>query len=265
MPERGGRALVNPAGSEESDTENFSAVKAAPFDVKAGIAEFFASMLFVIIGCGAATDYGAATPLTKLILAFAFGMSIMCLAYATAHLSGGQINGAVTWSLVLGGELPVVQGVVNLLMQLAGSVVGAVILSQIVTCEMDATASLGSNVINKDYGVSHALFGEILGTFMLCLVVYEVAVSTASGAGPNACLAIGFAVFLAHLLLLPIDGCSINPTRSFGPAVVATYIRPCEATGTDPMSDLWVMWLGPLIGGTIASGVKMAFKPRDGR
>merc|ERR1711948_236516 len=93
-------------------------------------------------------------------------------------------------------------------------------------CDKDMTKSLGSNVIAKDAEVS-AFFGEIFGTFLLCFTVFMTAVSKNATAGVNACLAIGFSVFLAHLLLLPIDGCSINPTRSFGPAVVGR-IRDCE-------------------------------------
>jgi len=70
-------------------------------------------------------------------------------------------------------------------------------------------------------------------------------------------IAIGFAVFLAHLVLLPIDGCSINPTRSFGPALVSA-IRGCEA-GAKGMANLWVMILGPLIGASLAAAYQLPF------
>merc|ERR1712217_63175 len=84
-------------------------------------------------------------------------------------------------------------------------------------------------------------------------------VSPKSKAGANACIAIGFAVFLAHLILLPIDGCSINPTRSFGPAIV-NAIRNCDDTAsTSGLEDLWVMWLGPLIGAGLAAALQFPF------
>jgi glycerol uptake facilitator-like aquaporin len=102
------------------------------------------------------------------------------------------------------------------------------------------------------------LLGEVLCTFLLCYVVWETAVSKRSKVGQNACIAIGFAVFLAHLIMLPIDGCSINPTRSFGPAVVAAW-RACDGHTPGGLKDLWVMWLGPLLGGALAALVQKPF------
>merc|ERR1711937_87944 len=85
------------------------------------------------------------------------------------------------------------------------------------------------------------------------------AVSSKSTAGPNACIAIGFAVFLAHLILLPIDGCSINPTRSFGPAIVGK-IRDCDSTASEKgLEQLWVMFVGPLVGAAIAAALQYPF------
>jgi len=245
----------------DSEEEQSSASETTPaVNLKAALAEFMASTMFVIIGCGTACNYGAGTPTTKLIVAFAFGMGILTLAYAISHLSGGQINGAVTWSLVIGGELTLLQGVVNVLAQLSGSVLAALILTQVVSCDNDITKNLGSNVVNPKYGDLHALIGEAIGTFLLTMVVFETAVNPASGSGPNTCLAIGFAVFLAHLLLLPIDGCSINPTRSFGPAVISK-LRGCANYGEGGLRDLWVMCVGPLIGASIAAITRLVFKP----
>jgi len=122
------------------------------------------------------------------------------------------------------------------------------------------TQTLGTNIVNRVvYGQGYALVGEIFGTFLLCYVVWETAVSSKSTTGQNACIAIGFAVFLAHLLLLPIDGCSINPTRSFGPAVVSQF-RNCNKEASDKgIEDLWVMWLGPLVGAGLAALVQRPF------
>merc|ERR1719375_1916288 len=121
------------------------------------------------------------------------------------------------------------------------------------------TLSLGTNVIAREkYGVGRALVGEILGTLLLCYVVWETAVSKKSTTGQNACIAIGFAVFLAHLLLLPIDGCSINPTRSFGPAIIGR-IRNCEGSSDKGIEDLWVMFVGPLTGAALAAALQIPF------
>ena len=172
--------------------------------------------------------------------------------------SGGHTNCAVTFSLVLGGQVPWYQGIANLLAQLLGSVLGACFLCIVFPCNGDMTKTLGTNVVNREvYGVGRALAGEIFGTLLLCYVVWETAVSSKATVGQNACIAIGFAVFLSHLILLPIDGCSINPTRSFGPAIVGK-IRDCQTAEGGPsvygsgqgaekaLEDLWVMWLGPL-------------------
>mmetsp|Transcript_33157 Transcript_33157/g.88046 ORF Transcript_33157/g.88046 Transcript_33157/m.88046 type:complete len:221 (-) Transcript_33157:412-1074(-) len=185
----------------------------------------------------------------------AFGMGILVLAYAAGHHSGGQINCAVTFSLVLGGQVPWFQGVANLVAQLAGSLLGAIILAMIFPCGMDQTHNLGSNVINPDYGGMSALIGEIFMTFLLCYVVWETAVT--ARCGQAACIPIGFAVFLAHVVLLPIDGCSINPTRSFGPAVISS-MRGCDGY-VSGWGTIWVTWLGPLLGGALAALVQIAF------
>jgi len=221
-------------------------------DTRAVAAEFLAMILFVIIGCGVACGHGASDGETRLIVAFAFGMGILVLAYTVGHHSGGQINCAVTFSLVVGGQVPWYQGIANVVAQFIGSLIGAACLAVIFPCEGDMTLSLGTNVVNPVYGEGRACFAEFIMTFLLCFVVWETAVSSRSKAGKNACIAIGFAVFLAHLVLLPIDGCSINPTRSFGPAIVAK-IRSCNGYDADEgLAHLWVMFVGPLLGGAAA-------------
>jgi len=230
-------------------------------DLKAVAAEFVAMVLFVIIGCGTACANGADDASKRLIVAFAFGMGILVLAYSIGHHSGGQINCAVTFSLVCGGQVPWYQGIANLFGQLFGSMLGAGFLAGVFPCEQDFTGgSLGTNAVSPNFGDGNALLAEILGTFILCFVVWESAVNKqgSSATGKNACIAIGFAVFLAHVLLLPIDGCSIYPTRSFGPAVVAA-MRNCDNWSDDGLQDLWIFWVGPLIGGGLAAAVQYPF------
>lgn len=230
-------------------------------DLRAAAAEFVAMMLFVIIGCGVACGNGAFDPASRLLVAFAFGMGILVLAYAIGSHSGGQINCAVTLSLVLGRQLSIIQGVMNLFAQLAGSMAGAGILAAIFPCNVDMTRGLGTNRIDTDkFDVWQALLGEAVMTFLLCYVVFETVVSPHEDT-PNAVIAIGFAVFAAHLVLLPIDGCSINPTRSFGPAIVS-MLKDCEdpyAVHADGLNHLWVMWVGPLLGAALAAIVQYPF------
>jgi len=261
-------------GIERSETgmAKTGEARAKIIDTCAVAAELVAMFIFVCVGCGVACANGAFDGATRLVVAFAFGMGILVLAYSIGHHSGGHINCAVTFSLVLGGQVPWYQGVANVLAQLLGSVLGACFLAIVFPCEGDMTGgTLGTNIINREvYGQGRALAGEIFGTFLLCYVVWETAVSKKSTVGQNACIAIGFAVFLAHLILLPIDGCSINPTRSFGPAIVGK-IRNCAGEESWRLSggqldihdkgleDLWVMFLGPLIGAALAAALQFPF------
>jgi len=229
-------------------------------DTKAMAAEWMGMFLFVITGCGAACAHGASDGETRLVVAFAFGMAIMVLAFAIGHHSGGHINCAVTLSLVLGGEVPWYQGIANVLAQLMGSVLGACALWVMFPCGADMTTTLGTNIISKPFNTRHVFFAEVFGTFLLCFTVWETAVTPQASCGKNACIAIGFAVFLAHIVLLPIDGCSINPTRSFGPAIISK-LRGCNNYTEGGLEDLWVMWAGPLVGAALAAMFQYPFAP----
>lgn len=243
--------------------ENDPAPAEKVLDLKAATAELLAMTLFVILGCGTACGNGAYDGATRLVVALAFGMSIMALAYSMGHHSGGHINCAVTLSLVIGGEVPWYQGIANVIAQIVGSFLGATVLCAMFPCSMDMTTTLGTNIVSDSYGIGNAFVGEVVMTFFLCYVVWETAVSSYSKVGQNACIAIGFTVFIAHLVLLPIDGCSINPTRSLGPAIVSE-IRGCANHTEGGLEDLWIMWLGPLLGGTLAALIQKPFLRQTG-
>merc|ERR1712060_664806 len=106
-------------------------------------------------------------------------------------------------------------GLANFLAQLLGSCFGAVLLCALFPCDADVTQNLASNVVTPNFGAGNALVAEIIMTFIVSQVAWKAMASPESTVSQNPCLAIGAAVFLAHLVLLPIDGCSINPTRSF--------------------------------------------------
>jgi len=232
-------------------------------------AEFIAMALFVVFGCGTAmgldnTPGAGDTSMNAgwvLLVALAFGLSIASLAYATGHHSGGHINCAVTWGLVLAGECGIAQGVANFAAQMLGATLGAAVLCSIYPEDKDHTHGLGSNGVGEGWNWYNAFVGEIVGTFLLMVVVLQTAVEKkSSGNRSQAALAIGFAVFMAHCVLIPIDGCSINPTRSFGPALVA-QIR----YGGTPFKDMWIFWLGPIIGASLAvASYKMGCRQKKG-
>merc|ERR1719265_144435 len=229
------------------------------FDIKACAAEGVAMMLFVIIGCGTAMSV-ANEPGWLLQVSLAFGLAITSLAYAIGTYSGGQINSAVTIGLVVMGHTSVMQGLGNIAFQVLGSIAGALFLTAIYAKkDADKTGGLGTNAVNAEkFSPMSAFLGEFAMTFLLMFVVLQTAVDPAtSGNRAEACIAIGFAVFLAHCMLIPIDGCSINPPRTLGPAIVAKMFYPAvkdDKSEFEPFTNMWIFILAPTLGACAASG-----------
>jgi len=208
--------------------------------------EFVGMTLFVFLGAGSAINGGSI-----LQVALTFGFAIFVLAVAIGHHSGGQMNCAVTLALVITKDLSPLQGLLNFIAQIFGSITGAFFLWAVFPSDMDQTKSLGSNMLSPGYNWWNAFVGEIIMTFLLVFVVFESAVNPAYK-GTLAQLAIGMAVFLAHSIMIAVDGCSINPTRSFGPAVVAS-MRDYGKTSDEIWQHHWIFWVGPLLGATLAA------------
>lgn len=230
-----------------------------------GIVEFWAMLLFVFFGCGSASSNAHFNPpegrgaqewdsASVTIIALQFGLGITVLAYATAHTSGGHINCAVTLGLSIVGTCHPLRAVVYVVCQLLGSICGAALLLAATSPDIDRTGGLGSNGLqNPNVTIANAFVVEAMGTFLLMFVVLESAVNTHSvttngesairGNKQNlAPIPIGLAVFMAHVVCIPVTGCSINPTRSFGPALVS---------GT--WTNHWLWWVGPCCGSTLAA------------
>lgn len=226
------------------------------------IVDGFAQLLFVYFGCGAAASNVHKTPngewdsASVVAIALVFGLSITVLAYATSHTSGGHINCAVTFALTLTGKCHPVRGLCYLIAQLLGSMAGAGLLAATTSGHsviLDRSGGYGANGLQlPSVGIGNALIAEIMGTALLVYVVLESACnskavttegqSSVLGNKQNlAPIPIGLAVFVAHIVLIPITGCSINPTRSFGPSVVA-----------NSWANHWIWWVGPLLGSLIA-------------
>jgi len=229
-------------------------------DMKAAVAELVGTMMLCVVGCGAAMAYGPVDGPTRLVVAFAFGLSVLAIAYSMGHHSGGHLNPAVTLSLVLGKAVPWYQGLVNFVAQILGSLLGAGLLCAIYPCEADLTTNLASNMPSPGYNNAQAVVAEAMGTFLLCFTVWESAVSPVSSCGRNACIAISGAVFVSVLTLLPVTGCSINPARSFGPAIVAS-MRGCENYTEGGLEALWIMFVGPFLGSICATLAHRPFIP----
>ena len=211
-------------------------------------------------GTGCATGV-AGTPGWVQQVSLTFGLTITVLAYTIGGRSGGHINGAVTLGLFAAKQIKAPNGsseykdaapqaVANIVAQLLGSTIGSAALSTIVDQKADLTGGLGTNGVSANYTQGEAFFGEIIMTFVLMYVVLETACNPKNAGNiVLAPVAIGFAVYLGHVVLIPIDGCSINPTRSFGPAVVASAQGRTESSR---WKDWWVWTFGPCLGALIA-------------
>eukprot|EP00092_Neocalanus_flemingeri_P049794 GFUD01057349.1.p1 GENE.GFUD01057349.1~~GFUD01057349.1.p1 ORF type:complete len:264 (+),score=76.83 GFUD01057349.1:106-897(+) len=215
--------------------------------LKSVVAELVGTMFLVIIGCGAAMQWKTNFDTTQVSLAF--GLAVMAIASFTGHISGGNLNPAVSVGLLAGGKLSLIKCILYIIAQCIGAVLGAGILYLVSpacnplshTYVHRATCSLGSNGLGANVTPLGGMVMELLMTMLLVLVVYASAVDTGNKTSPMvAPLLIGLTVTAAHLVLMPYTGTSINPARSLGPALVSSTT-----------ADHWVFWVGPLLGGAL--------------
>jgi MIP family channel proteins len=195
-------------------------------------AEGLAAFALVFAGCGAAVTnarYGGA--LGTVGIALVFGLVIMVMVYATGHLSGAHINPAVTIAFTLTRHFPARDAVAYVAAQLAGAVAGALLL---LAMWADKPARLGATV--PSVGAGTALVYEVVLSAFLMFVIMAVATDTRA-VGAAAAIAIGATVGLDALFGGPITGASMNPARSFGPALAG-----------DEWHMFWVYLAGPVLG-----------------
>jgi aquaporin TIP len=221
------------------DTEEAS----SPDALKGALAEFITLFLFVFIGVGTVMSYEKIHPGDLeagglLMIAIAHGLAIVILVAATANISGGHVNPAVSLGLALAGQITVVRLILYWIAQLLGAVAGAWVLKTVTTGEEVARHAIGAGM-----SVWGAVLMEIVLTFTLVFVVFATAVDPKKGTvGVIAPLAIGFTVLANIFVGAPFSGASMNPGRSFGPAVVAW-----------DFTNHWVYWVGPFIGAALAA------------
>jgi aquaporin NIP len=202
------------------------------------VAEGLAAFALVFAGCGAiVTDAARDGALGTTGVAAAFGLVIMIMVYATGHLSGAHINPAVTIAFTATRHFPPRDAVAYVAAQLAGAAAGALVL---LAAWGDKPAALGATV--PSIGAGSALLYETVLTAVLMFVIVAVATDTRA-VGAGAAIAIGGAVALDALFGGPLTGASMNPARSFGPAL---------ATGE--WTDFWVYVAGPIAGALLGAG-----------
>jgi len=201
-------------------------------------AEWLAAFALVFAGCGAiVTDATRDGALGTTGVAVVFGLVVMAMIYATGHLSGAHINPAVTIAFTLTRHFPVGDALAYVVAQLTGAAAGALLL---LAAWSDAPAALGATV--PSIGVGTALMYETVLTALLMFVIVAVATDTRA-VGAGAAIAIGGTVALDALFGGPLTGASMNPARSFGPALAAGEWR-----------DFWVFVLGPIAGAALGAG-----------
>jgi aquaporin TIP len=211
--------------------------------VKAALAEFISTLIFVFAGEGSGmafnklTDNGASTPAGLVSASIAHAFALFVAVSVGANISGGHVNPAVTFGAFVGGHITLIRGILYWIAQLLGSVVACLLLKF-------ATGGLETSAFALSSGVGawNAVVFEIVMTFGLVYTVYATAVDPKKGnIGIIAPIAIGFIVGANILAGGAFDGASMNPAVSFGPAVVSWT-----------WDNHWVYWLGPLIGAGIA-------------
>lgn len=219
--------------------------------MKKYIAEGIGTLVLTLFGCGAAVtantlvmSMGLTVPLglTTLIIAVAFGLSIVAMAYSIGNVSGCHINPAVSLGMLVAGRMSVKDFIGYVVAQIAGGIAGAAILMVLV----GQRTSLGQN----GYGTSSALginagvafLVEVILTFVFVLVVLSVTSKKEFGA--IAGLVIGGTLTFVHILGIPFTGTSVNPARSIGPALLV---------GGDALGQLWLFIAAPLVGAIIAA------------
>lgn len=208
---------------------------------RGAIAELIATLLFVFVGAGTVVSSGMLGELDSarlVAIALAHGLAIAIMVAATASISGGHINPAVTISAVVTRKMGLVKGIMYVAGQLIGAVVGALLLAAVIP---DASeGALGAHALGQGITPSAGLLAEVVLTFVLVFVIFATAIDP-KGPGNLAPVAIGLAVLVIHLIGVPLTGASVNPARSFGPALVATQ-----------WADHWIYWIGPIAGGVLA-------------
>ena len=220
--------------------------------MKKYIAELIGTCTLVTLGCGTAMLVGcdAAAGGGYILTALAFGLVIVGMAYCVGNISGCHINPAVSLGVLMTGGMKVKDFVGYVIAQCLGALAGAGILALIFKLGgvTDMTGGFGSNGLAGVNGSAVAgLLVEIVLTFVFVLTILGVT-SKKAGHGSFGGLIIGLTLVLVHILGIGLTGTSVNPARSFGPALVAAL-----AGNGAPLACLWVFIVGPFVGAALAA------------
>ncbi len=220
--------------------------------MKAYMAEFFGTFWLVLGGCGSAV-LAAAFPdvgIGLLGVSFAFGLTVLTMAFAIGHISGCHLNPAVSFGLWAGGRFPSNKLLPYIGAQVAGAIVAGGVLYVIASGQagFDVSAGFASNGYGEHspggYSMVSALVTEVVMTMMFLIIILGATDDRApKGFAP---IAIGLGLTLIHLISIPVTNTSVNPARSTG---VAVFV------GGWAISQLWLFWVAPIVGGLLGATV----------
>lgn len=213
--------------------------------VKKYLAEFIGTFVLVLFACGTAVMTGCSVEngAAYLMTALAFGLVIVAMAYSIGNVSGCHINPAVSIAMLVSGKLGIVDFIGYVVAQFAGAIAGAGVLKLFAP-----DSNLGSNgLFNGD--VAPSILIEVILTFVFVLAILGVTSKIENSAVAG--IVIGLTLTLVHLFGIAFTGTSVNPARSFGPALLSGNI-----------ADVWVFIVGPLLGGVLAA---LVYKFLDGK
>ncbi len=218
-------------------------------DIEKYVAELVGTFVLVFMGCGSAVLAGGYIGFVG--ISFAFGLSVVSMAYAIGGVSGCHINPAISISMLAAGKMKLKDTLIYVLMQCTGAIVAAAVLYGVAVGKPGyslAVNGLGQNGYDAaspgSYSMASGFIAEVILTFIFLLVVHG---STSEKAPKGfAGIAIGLSLVLIHLVGIPITGTSVNPARSLGPAIIV---------GGTALSQLWLFWVAPIIGGLLAAVV----------
>jgi len=212
-------------------------------------AELLGTFVLVFVGCGSATLAGQS--IGDVGISLAFGLAVLVMVYAIGGISGCHINPAISISMLASGKMKPKDTVMYVIVQCVGAVLGAAVLY--VVAVGNPAYSLTVNGLGQNgYGIASpggfsmtsGFIAEIVLTFIFLLVIYG---STSEQVPKGfAGIPIGLSLVLIHLVGIPITGTSVNPARSLGPALIV---------GGTALSQLWLFWVAPIIGGLLAAAL----------
>lgn len=228
-------------------------------------AEFLGMTLFVFGGCGAVLSSGEFNNVDGMVnntsrlmpISMNFGIGAVVILYCISGVSGGHMNPAVTFFLMVIKKVSPSRGLAYIGAQMLGGIVGAFLLYMATSETGVHPYSLGANHLIDRMSGGQGFLLEIMGTFLVCMTVLftGVKVGGPTDGKPNlSLLCIGLSIFVAHVVLVPFTGCGINPARTFGPALVGSILENDSDSEHFFGEDCWIYYLGPLVGALVAAG-----------